>query len=124
MRQCVVGRWRICGVCAIRSLVNARRLQLECTKVLHESLLVPVFTYNRDTAIWREEERARIRTVQMDNFIGLLGIRRMDKVPNPRIRQLHSDEGRGRNDDEGILRWFGHVERIENDKIAKRVYVG
>ena len=26
--------------------------------------------------------------------------------------------------DEGVLWWFGHVERIEKDRIAKRVYVG
>ena len=26
--------------------------------------------------------------------------------------------------DEDVLRWFGHVERIENNRIAKRVYVG
>ena len=26
--------------------------------------------------------------------------------------------------DECILRWFGNVERMENDRIAKRVYVG
>ena len=26
--------------------------------------------------------------------------------------------------DEGVLRWFSHVERMENDRIAKRVYVG
>ena len=26
--------------------------------------------------------------------------------------------------DEGVLLWFGHVKRMENDKIAKRVYVG
>ena len=26
--------------------------------------------------------------------------------------------------DECVLRRFGHVERMENDKIAKRVYVG
>ena len=25
---------------------------------------------------------------------------------------------------EGILWWFGHVERMERDRIAKRVYVG
>ena len=25
--------------------------------------------------------------------------------------------------DEGVLRWFGHVERMERDRIAKRVYV-
>ena len=26
--------------------------------------------------------------------------------------------------DEGVLRWFGRVERMENDRIAKRVYLG
>ena len=26
--------------------------------------------------------------------------------------------------DESVLRWFGHVERMENGSIAKRVYVG
>ena len=26
--------------------------------------------------------------------------------------------------DEGVLRGFGHVERRENDRITKRVYVG
>ena len=30
---------------AIRSQVNARDLQLECARVLHESLLVPVLMY-------------------------------------------------------------------------------
>ena len=25
--------------------------------------------------------------------------------------------------DEGVLRWFGHVERMEKDRIGKRVYV-
>ena len=26
--------------------------------------------------------------------------------------------------DEGVLRWFSHVKRMENDRIAERVYVG
>ena len=26
--------------------------------------------------------------------------------------------------DEGVLWWFAHMERMENDKIGKRVYVG
>ena len=26
--------------------------------------------------------------------------------------------------DEGVLQWFPHVERMENERIAKRVYVG
>ena len=26
--------------------------------------------------------------------------------------------------DESVLRWFGHVERLENASTTKRVYVG
>ena len=73
---------------AIRSMVNARNLLHECARVLHESLLVPVLTYGSETVTWREKERSRIRTVHMDNLRGLLGINRMDKTPNARIRML------------------------------------
>ena len=63
-------------------LVNTRSLQLECVRVLHESLLVPVLTYGSETMIWKEKERSRIRAVQMENLRGLMGIRRMNKVLN------------------------------------------
>ena len=87
---------------------------------------MPVLTYGSEIVIWRKKERSRIRAVQMDNLRGLLGIRRMDKVPNVRIRQLCGvTKGVDKKIDEGVvLRWFGHIERIENDRIAKRVYVG
>ena len=26
--------------------------------------------------------------------------------------------------DEGVLRWFDHMDRMENERISKRVYVG
>ena len=39
---------------AIRSLVNARDLKIECARVLHETLLVPVLTYGSDTMLWKE----------------------------------------------------------------------
>ena len=58
---------------AIRSLVNARDLQLECARVFHETLLIPVLMYGRETMLWKEKERSRIRAVQMDNLRGLLG---------------------------------------------------
>ena len=75
-----------------RKVVSGRRvadairsLQLECARVLNESLLVPVLTYGSETMTWREKERSRIRAVQMDILRGLLGIRRMYKVPNALI---------------------------------------
>ena len=70
----------------IRSLVNNRDLQLECARILHETLLVPVPMCDSETMLWMEKERSRVRVVQVDK--GLLGIRRMDRVPIARIREL------------------------------------
>ena len=102
---------------AIRSLVNARDLQVECAKVLHETLFVHVLIYGSETMLWKEKERSRIRAVQMDNLKGLLGIRRMDRVPKERIRELCGvKKDQGERIDGGVLRWFGHVERVERDR--------
>ena len=65
---------RVAG--AIKSIVNARGLQLECARVLHE------------TVLGKEKERSRFRVVQMDNLKGVLVIRRMDRVLNAWIREF------------------------------------
>ena len=41
---------RVAG--GIRSLVNARELELECAGVLHETFLVPVLIYGSETMLW------------------------------------------------------------------------
>ena len=86
MRGNVIGR-KVGG--AIRSLINARGLQFECARVLHETLLVPVLMYGSKTMIWKEEERSRIRAIQMGKIRSLLCIRRMNRISNAQIRKLH-----------------------------------
>ena len=44
----------------------------------------------------------------MDNLSSLLGVRRIDKVPNARVRQLCGvTKGVDEKIDEGVRRWFG-----------------
>ena len=107
--QVLLGLWLMLGVCSLSVLES-------CIK-----LFVPVLMYSSESMIWREKKRSRIWAVQVDNLIGLLGIRRMDKVPNARIRQLFGVKKV--LEEKIVLRWFAHVERVENDRIAKRVYV-
>ena len=127
MGQKAVGRWqrwrRVAGV--IRSLVNATDFQIGCARILHETLLVPVLTYGSKTMLWKEKKRSRIRAAQINDFRGLLGIRRIDRISNAQIMELCGvTKGINERINEGVLRWFGHVERMEKDSIAKRVYVG
>ena len=53
----------------------------------------------------------------MEKLRGLLGMRRMDRFLNLPIRELC---GVKKGVDE---RWFGHVERMENNRTMKRTYV-
>ena len=49
----------------------------------------------------------------------------MDRVRNAQIRELCGvTNGVDERIEEGVLRWFVHVERMEKDRLAKRVFVG
>ena len=65
----------------------AKDLQLVCARVLHETLFVPFLTYDSETMLWKEKEISKIMVAQMENLRGFLGVRRMDRVPNARIRE-------------------------------------
>ena len=78
--------------------------------------------YGSESMLWKEKGRSRIRAVQMDNLREYPGISRIDRVPNVWIRELcrvykKLDE----RIDERVLQWFGHLEKMEIDRIAKRV---
>ena len=84
-------------------------------------MLVPVLTYGSETMLWKE--KSRIRAIQM-YLRGFLGIRRMDRVPNARIRELcRVKKGADKRIDEVVLRWFGHVESMKKERFAKRLFV-
>ena len=60
--------------------------------------------YGSETKLWKEKKRSRIRAVQLDNLRVLLGIRRMDRVPNVRITELcGAKKGLDERIDEGVL---------------------
>ena len=71
----LLGLWLMPEVCSLSVL-----------RVLHQPLFVPVLTYCSEKMLWKEREGSRIRALQIDNIRGLLGIRRMDKLSNERIK--------------------------------------
>ena len=103
---------RVAG--AIKSLVNAKGLSIECNRVLHENMLVQTLLYGSEVTVWYPKYRSRVQAVQMDNLRSVLGVRRIDKMRNERIRELCGvEKGVLERISESILRWFGHMERMD-----------
>merc|ERR1712002_339685 len=69
------------------------------------------------------KDRKRMEAVKMNCLRNICGRRRIDRVPNVRIREMcGKNVGVSERMDQGGLRWFGHVERMGNERLVKRVY--
>lgn len=64
---------------AIRVIINTKVLSLECTRILHECMLVPTLVSGSETLVWKKKENSRIRAVKIDNLKSMLGVR-TDKI--------------------------------------------
>ena len=51
----------------------------------------------------------------------ICGLRRTDRVPNVEIRRCGKNVSVSQRIDQGVLRWFGHVKRMGDERMAKRV---
>ena len=86
--QKVVGRWQVGGVLQVPLGPLLGICSLSVLESCMRHCLCPIFIYGSETILWKEKERSRNTGVQMEKLRGLLGIRRMDRVPNVRIREL------------------------------------
>ena len=59
----------------------------------------------------------------MDSLRSVCKLKRIDKVPNWEIVERCKKEVRvGEKMSRALLRWYGHVERMEGDRMVRRVY--
>ena len=70
----------------------------------------------------RNAERRKVNVLEMKCLRSLVGVSRMDRVRNEEgpIRAGIERELASRAD-QRVLRWFGHVERIDEYRMARRV---
>ena len=87
-------------------------------------MLLPVLLYSSETMVWNKKYRSKVQCVQMDNLRGMLGVRRIDKMMNEHIRDLCGvKNGVNERTKESMLRWFGHVERMNDSRFLSRCIV-
>ena len=86
------------------------------------AVLKPKLLYQSESWVLRNQERSQLNATEMRYLRTSLGLRLLDRVRNEEIRRRM---GRERNIieeiEEGQQRWYGHVRRMEEERIPKKV---
>ena len=70
----------------------------------------------------RSAERRKVNVLEMKCLRSLVGVSRMDRVRNEEVRRRARIERElASRADQRVLRWFGHVERMDEYRMARRV---
>ena len=72
----------------------------------------------------RSAERRKVNVLEMKCLRSLVGVARMDRVRNEEVRRragIERELARASRADQSVLRLFGHVERMDEYRMARRV---
>ena len=70
----------------------------------------------------RSSERRKVNVLEMESLRSLVRVSRMDKVRNEEVRRRAGIERElASRADQRVLRWFGHVERMDKYRVARKV---
>ena len=70
----------------------------------------------------RSAERRKVNVPEMKCLRSLVGVSRMDRVRNEEVRRrARTERELASRADQRVLSWFGHVERMDEYRMARRV---
>ena len=70
----------------------------------------------------RSAERRKVNVLEMKCLRSLVGVSRMDRVRSEEIsRRAGIERELASSTDQRVLRWFGHAERMDEYRMARRV---
>ncbi len=112
---------------SLTGVMKGRNVSMGVKRSLRNSILLPVLTYGSENWTWSRAWQLRVHAVEMSYLRGVCGVNRWEGVSNESVNERCSMRGRGSGVVEWVkrstLRWFGHIERMENKEFFKKVYL-
>ncbi|KAF1010546.1 MAG: hypothetical protein GAK29_05048 [Acinetobacter bereziniae] len=107
------------------SVAKNENVSAEAKVAVYKSVVLPTLLYGSESWVCKAQHMSKINAVGMDFLRSVCGKTRMDRVRNEWVRKecgvrLSVSDVYERT----VLRWFGHVERMSSNRVAKQVYMG
>ena len=82
-----------------------------------KGVIVPTALYGAEAWSMRSAEGTKVNVLELKCLRSLVGVSRMDRVTNEEVRRRPGIERELASRDQRVLRWFGHVERMDEYRI-------
>ena len=107
---------------ALKGVMKNRGLGMNVKKVLHEKVVVPTVMYGSESWSMKVTERQKLNVFEIKCLSSMTGVSRLDRVRNEIVRARTGVRRElAARVDMNVLRWFGHVERMDNERLLKKV---
>ena len=98
-----------------------RGFWIKAKKCLYQGVIIPTMLYGAESWAMRSAERRKVNVLEMKCLRSLVGVSRMDRVRNQEVRRRAGIEIElASRADQRVLRWFGHVERMDEYRMARK----
>ncbi len=112
-------------------VMKGRNVSMDVKRGLRNSILLPTLTYGSENWTWNGTQQSRVCAVEMSYLRGACGVSRWDGLNKESVYERCGMRGRGSGVECGVvewvkrstLRWFGHIERMGNEELVKKVYL-
>ena len=107
---------------AMKGVMKNRGLGMDVKKVLYEKVIVPTVMYGSELWGMKVSERRKLNVFEMKCLRSMAGVSRLDRLRNEEVRERTGvREELAARVDMNVLRWFGHVVRMDSERLSKRV---
>ena len=105
----------------LNKIWKSRNISLATKVTVYETLVIPVFLYGSECWKLRKSDERKIGSIEMGWLRRILGVSRIQRLRNDFIRsKLKQEETLCEKIEKKRLRWFGHVERMEDNRLPHR----
>jgi hypothetical protein len=110
-------------IVALRKIFKGEGLPRNAKRNLHEGMVLSTLQYGREICTTSAEDRRRMGMIQIKWMRAMCGLSIMGRVRNEEVgRRCGSELIICVRIDRNVLRLYVHVERMEEEKMVKRVY--
>ena len=100
-----------------------RGIGIAVKKRMYEGIVIPTVLYGSEAWTWSKNVGKKLNVLEMSCLRKMNGVSLRQRIRNEEIRRMSGvNKNLNVKGEESVLRWAGHVERMPNERLTKKVH--